>query len=95
MYEILKELVTTTTVIKMLATEHRGEAKICSPESKRGAGLSSWLWELNHPHMCSPCACCFLPGKAVPACPPTNKGAKALTLMRGEDGNYLQRKEVF
>lgn len=45
------------TVIKMLATEQRGEAKICAPESKGEqdqAVTCCWLWELNHPQVRSP-----------------------------------------
>lgn len=37
----LKNYAAAITVIKMLANEPMGEAKICSPGSKRGAGLSS------------------------------------------------------
>lgn len=43
----LQNYVTAITVIKMLATEHKGEAKICSPESRRGAGLSSYMLALG------------------------------------------------
>lgn len=37
----LQNYVAAITVMKMLAAEQRRKAKICSPESKRGAELSS------------------------------------------------------
>lgn len=47
MYKILMELRSSYYCHKNLATGRRGEAKICSPESKRGAGLSSQMLALG------------------------------------------------